>query len=65
MGTLTTILWSSFNVFLEAAIYLLFGFLIAGIMRVLLKPESVVRYFSHGRVRSVLYASLLGIPIPL
>jgi uncharacterized protein len=59
------ILYSAAHVFREAAVYILFGFAIAGILRVYLTPESVGRYFRRGRIKSVLYASLLGVPIPL
>ena len=59
------ILAASWAIFREASIYLLFGFLIAGLIRVYLQPASVAHYFRRGRIRSVLYASLLGIPIPL
>jgi uncharacterized protein len=56
---------ASLNVFREAAVYLLLGFVIAGILRVYIRPESVAHYFHRGRFRSVLYAALVGIPIPL
>ncbi|MFC1836135.1 hypothetical protein ACFL2Q_15680 [Thermodesulfobacteriota bacterium] len=65
MEYVTQMLAASWTVFREAAIYVLFGFLVAGIMRAYIKPETVVRYFHRGRIRSVFYASLLGIPIPL
>jgi len=44
---------------------MLFGFFIAGILYVFIKPETVGRYLGKGRVRSVLLAALAGIPIPL
>lgn len=56
---------SSWQLFREAALYVLLGFLVAGTLRAFLRPESVARYFTRGRFRSVVYASLLGIPIPL
>jgi len=59
------ILYSACQVFREAAAYILLGFAVAGLLRVYLTPESVSHYFRHGRVRSVIYASLLGVPIPL
>jgi uncharacterized membrane protein YraQ (UPF0718 family) len=39
--------------------------MVAGVMRLYLQPESVAHYFYRGKVRSVLYAALLGIPLPL
>ena len=51
--------------FLESSIYILFGLLVSGLMRVLLNPDSVVRHLGHGRYVSVFKAAILGIPIPL
>lgn len=65
MEILVKILGSSWTIFREAALYLLFGFVIAGILRAYIQADSVVKYFHRGRFRSVLYSSLLGIPIPL
>ena len=55
----------SLNIFKEASFYILLGFLVAGTIRMYMKTEFVSRYFQRGRVRSVFFASLLGIPIPL
>ncbi len=65
METLLLIIASSIKVFTEAALYILFGFVVAGMLRVYIQPDSVAHYFYRGRLKSVLYASLLGIPIPL
>ena len=65
MEIIVEIIKASWSVFREAAFYILLGFLVAGVLRVYLRPESVAHYFQKGRIRSVLYASLLGIPIPL
>lgn len=65
MEIVLNILMASLHVFKEAAFYLLLGFVVAGILRVYIRPESVAHYFHRGRFRSVLYAGLVGIPIPL
>jgi uncharacterized protein len=65
MAIVLDIFRSAGIVFHEAALYVLFGFIVAGLLRMYIHPESVAHYFRHGRLRSVLYASLLGIPIPL
>jgi uncharacterized protein len=65
METLILIIVSSMNVFREAALYILLGFVVAGLIRVYMRPDSVAHYFHRGRIKSVLYASLLGIPVPL
>ena len=65
MNIIIAILNASWQVFYESAVYMLFGFFIAGILYVFIKPETVGRYLGKGRVRPVLLAALAGIPIPL
>lgn len=65
MEIVLNILIASLHIFREAAVYLLLGFVFAGILRVYVRPESVAHYFHRGRFKSVLYAALLGIPVPL
>jgi len=65
MEIVLNILVASLQIFQEAAPYLLLGFVIAGILRVYIQPDSVAHYFHKGRFQSVLYAALMGIPIPL
>ena len=56
---------ASWQIFEEASLYVLMGFLVVGIMRVYLRPDTIARYFRRGRIRSVFSASLLGIPVPI
>jgi hypothetical protein len=49
----------------ESSIYMIFGILVAGLLRVFLRPESVSRHLGEGRYTSVFKAALLGIPMPL
>ncbi len=49
----------------EMAPYLLLGFLFAGILRVVFPKKIITRYMGHRNFRSVLNASLLGVPLPL
>jgi uncharacterized membrane protein YraQ (UPF0718 family) len=49
----------------EMAPYLLFGFLVAGILSVFISPERVERYFGGRGLWPVVKASLLGVPLPL
>ena len=49
----------------EMAPYLLLGFLFAGILRVFFPKGIITRYMGQNNFRSVLNASLLGIPMPL
>jgi uncharacterized membrane protein YraQ (UPF0718 family) len=59
------ILAASWHVFLESAVYMLFGFFFAGLLYVFVKPETISRYLGKGKVRSVFLSALAGIPIPL
>jgi uncharacterized membrane protein YraQ (UPF0718 family) len=53
------------HIFNETAIYILFGFLLSGVIKVYLPADRVFRYLGGRDVRSVLIAALLGIPLPL
>ena len=45
--------------------YLLLGFLIAGALSVLVRPEFVERHLGRPGIRQITKAALLGIPLPL
>jgi uncharacterized membrane protein YraQ (UPF0718 family)/copper chaperone CopZ len=49
----------------EMSPYLLLGFLFAGVLRVLFPRKIITRYMGGQNTRSVLNASLLGVPMPL
>lgn len=49
----------------ESAPYLLFGLAAAGLLRALVPEEKVYRLLGDNSFRSVLLASLLGVPLPL
>jgi uncharacterized membrane protein YraQ (UPF0718 family) len=55
----------SWHLLLDASIYILFGLVVSGLLRVFLNPNSVVRHLGQGRFASVFKAAFLGIPIPL
>jgi uncharacterized protein len=59
------VLSESWHLLLDASVYILFGLLVSGFLRVFLNPKSVVRHLGRGRFSSVFKAALLGIPIPL
>ncbi len=63
--TFIRIVSASLTIFREAALYILFGFIMAGAIRVYVRPETVAHYFHHGKFRSVVYAAFMGIPVPL
>ena len=49
----------------EVSLYLLGGFFLAGIVRAFFTEKTVARYLGQRGFRSVVNASLLGIPLPL
>jgi uncharacterized membrane protein YraQ (UPF0718 family) len=55
----------AWHLLLESSVYILFGLLISGLLRVFLSPHSVATHLGQGRFRSVFKAALLGIPLPL
>lgn len=65
MNVVHNILLQSWHILLESSVFILFGLLISGLLRVFINPGAVSRHLGHGRFKSVLKASLLGIPIPL
>lgn len=58
--------WMSFwTVVNDMSPYLLLGFLIAGLLHVLVPKRFYARYLSRNNRWSVLWAALLGVPLPL
>jgi uncharacterized membrane protein YraQ (UPF0718 family) len=55
----------SWRLLQASAIYVIFGILVAGLLRVFFSPSTVVRHLGQGRFLSVVKAALFGIPIPL
>lgn len=65
MNIFLDILSQSWMVLEESAVYMLFGFFIAGLMKALVRPEHVTRYLGASTATAVVRAALVGIPIPL
>lgn len=55
----------SWKMFTEASVYILFGLLVGGLLKMFLSPAYVAHHLGRGRFKSVLKAALFGIPIPL
>src|SRR6478736_3459159 len=49
----------------EASVYLLVGFLMAGVLAVLVPRRLLTRLVGTGKLKSVLWGSVLGAPLPL
>ena len=58
-------LLSLLNVVCEMAPYLLLGFFIAGVLHVFVPQKFYANYLSRNNKLSVLWAALLGVPLPL
>ncbi|HYW78957.1 MAG TPA: permease, partial [Thermoguttaceae bacterium] len=58
-------LWEAWFVLGEMSVYLLFGFLMAGVLSVCISPALVERHLGRGGLWPVLKASLFGVPLPL
>ncbi|MCR5820869.1 MAG: permease [Bacteroidaceae bacterium] len=58
-------LLSLLNVVCEMAPYLLLGFFIAGVLHVFVPQKFYSKYLSQNDTKSVVWAALLGIPLPL
>jgi uncharacterized membrane protein YraQ (UPF0718 family) len=65
MQIILEILAATWHIFQQSAIYMLFGFFIAGILYAFVKTEKIARYLGKGNVQSVMLAAMVGIPLPL
>jgi uncharacterized membrane protein YraQ (UPF0718 family) len=45
--------------------YISLGFLVAGLLHIFVNTQTIIKYLGKGRITSVIYAALLGIPLPL
>ena len=59
------IIQETLRIFNETAIYLLLGFFMAGLLKFALTPEKIKKYLGKRDTRSVFFASLWGIPLPI
>ena len=65
MTVIISILQESWHLLLEASVYILFGMLVGGLLKVFLSPSFVAGHLGKGKFISVIKAALFGIPIPL
>lgn len=57
--------WETWIIVREVSFFLLFGFGVAGVLAVLVPSRLFMRFLGTGRIKSVLWASVIGIPVPL
>ncbi len=62
---LSNVAHTTWDLLLDASMYVLFGLVVGGLLRMLLSPSSVARHLGKGRFLPVFKAALLGIPLPL
>jgi HflK protein len=60
-----SVVWATWEILKDASVFLLLGFLLAGVLAVLVPRELLTRLVGTGKVKSVLWASVLGLPLPL
>jgi uncharacterized membrane protein YraQ (UPF0718 family) len=65
MDIIISVLQESWHLLIEASVYILFGMLIGGLLKVFLSPSFVADHLGKGKFSSVIKAALFGIPIPL
>ena len=62
LGRFLAALWETLT---AMSPYLLFGFLVAGILSVVVRPEFIERHLGGKGLGPVVKASLFGVPLPL
>ena len=65
MGFLGAVFTEAWRLFEASSIYVIFGIVVAGLLRVLFNPSTVARHLGRGRFLPVIKAALFGIPVPL
>ena len=65
MNFVYEILKESWYLYLDVAIYMLFGFFVAGLLYIFFKADKIKKYLGTGKIRPVIISTLFGIPIPL
>src|SRR5499427_10907021 len=65
IGFLFDVFRETWEILEDASVFLLFGFLLAGVLAVLVPGRLLTRLIGTGKVRSVLWGSVLGAPLPL
>ncbi len=65
MNVIYEILTESWLIYMDVALYMLFGFFVAGILYVFFKADKIKKYLGTGKIKPVILSALFGIPIPL
>lgn len=62
---LTDILVACWDIYRASAIYMLFGFFIAGVLHVFIRADRIGTFLGQGKFRPIFLSALIGVPIPL
>lgn len=65
MQILISLINEIYSILLESSFYILAGISLAGILKVVLNPNTVLQHLGKGRFSSVAKAAFLGVPLPL
>ncbi len=65
MSAVTAIFIEMWEILLDSSLYIIFGIMVAGCIKVFINQQFISRHLRDGRYRSVIKASLFGIPLPL
>lgn len=65
LSFILSVLNHAWHMLTEASLYILFGLVVGGLLKMFLSPTYVARHLGSGRFMSVFKAALFGIPIPL
>jgi uncharacterized membrane protein YraQ (UPF0718 family) len=60
-----SVMQEAWHMLTDASVYVLFGLLVGGMLKMFLSPAYVAHHLGKGRFKSVVKAALFGIPIPL
>ena len=61
----TAISREAWGILLDSSVYILFGILVAGLLKVILNPNTIAHHLGRGRFFSVIKAAFFGVPLPL
>ncbi len=65
MSEITEVGLEMWRILLDSSPYIIIGIVVAGCIKVFINQNFISRHLRYGRYRSVIKASLFGIPLPL
>jgi len=65
LNTMTKVLFECWHILNESALYVLFGFFMAALVKAFVPKDLLARHLGKDNLSSVLKASIFGVPLPL